>query len=59
MKKLDEGQRIMAGIILGMGTVIIATQILLFFANRQKPAMAQMGAPAAPAPAPAAVPGQV
>jgi hypothetical protein len=59
MKKLDEGQRIMAGIILGMGTVIIATQILLFFANRQKPSMATMSAPAAPAPAPAAVPGQV
>lgn len=59
MKKLDEGQRIMAGIILGMGTVIIATQILLFFANRQKSAMAPMSAPAAPAPAPAPAPGQV
>lgn len=57
LKKLDEGQRIMAGVILGMGAVIITTQILLFFANKQKPALTQVSAPAAPAPAP--IQGQV
>jgi len=60
MKKLDEGQKIIAGIILGMGVVIVATQIALYFANRQKSpqASAPASAPAAPS-AQTGVPGQV
>lgn len=57
MKRLDEGQRIMAGIILGVGAAIIATQLLLYFSARQKPAIVQT--PAAPAPPPPPAPGQV
>ncbi len=59
MKKLDEGQRIMAGIILGMGAVIIATQLALYFANRQKPTLSMGASPAPAQSAPAPVAGQV
>ncbi len=61
MKKLDEGQRIIAGIILGMGAVIIATQLALYFSNRQKSGAAPTTAAAAPPAAPPSqpMPGQV
>jgi hypothetical protein len=57
MKKLDQGQKILAGIVLGVGAIIIATQIALYFANRQKPNLAPAIAPIAPSAVP--VPGQV
>lgn len=59
MKKLDEGQKIILGVMIGIGAVIVATQIALhFWGNTKSPALVHSPAPA-PAPSPAPAPGQV
>ncbi len=59
-KKLDEGQKILVGTVLSVGVAIMATQVLLYFVNRQKGSGVVI-APAAPSPPspPAPVQGQV